>query len=207
MKTFSFYEYLPKRYAERSVLDAQVRNLVFRFKDGDKEAAAHAAECVARLLVRWYQLKCKEYTLVCVPSSSMATYKRRFSYFSAIVARRCRQESAMSHINIIGERQALHRTADHVVRECEGYYVNIDSDFFRGRKVIVFDDLITSGKSAEHFSQMLSEAGAEVVGGLFLARTTKGIKLTSPDGRWLQAHTDITEKHRITNYKVRREVL
>lgn len=110
----------------------------------------------------------------------------------------------MSHVTIRGERQALHRTADHVVRECEGYFVNLDADFFRGRKVIVFDDLITSGKTAENFAQMLTEAGAEVVGGIFLARTAKGIKLTSPDGRWLQAHTDITEKHRITNYKVRR---
>ena len=204
MKTFSFYEYLPKRYAERSINDAQVRNLVFRFKDGEKQAAAHAAECVATLLMRWYQLRCKEYTIVCVPSASMSAYKRRFSYFAAIVARRCRQENAMRHVNIVGERDALHRTADHVVREADGYRVTLDADFFRGRKVIVFDDLITSGKTAEEFARLLTEAGAEVVGGMFLARTIKGQRLTSPDGRWLQAHTDLTEKHRISNYKMRR---
>lgn len=51
----------------------------------------------------------------------------------------------------------------------------IGSTLLPGKKVVIFDDLITSGRSAEAFRQMLEEAGAEVLGGIFLAETAKGV--------------------------------
>lgn len=174
MKTRHFYDYYPQRLAQTSESVSDVRNLIYKFKDGDKQAAIHAARLMAELLWHWYSHHCREYVIVCVPSSSMAEYRKRFSYFSAIVADRCGQDNAMPHVHIFGKRDALHRSIGHVVREADGYSVSVDADFFRGRKVIVFDDLITTGTTAENFSEQLRAVGADVRGGLFLARTVGG---------------------------------
>lgn len=190
MKQFSFYEYLPKRYAETSGRVSQVRNLIYRFKDGDKAASLHVAGLVSNLLWRWYGTRCTDYTVVCVPSSSRGEYRRRFCYFSAVVASRCREANAMPFVDIIGKRDALHRTANHIVCE-DNYFVHLSSDFFKGRKVIVFDDLITTGATAERFAARLAEAGAEVVGAIFIAHTVRGLHKWSYWGRFAE-HTNKT---------------
>lgn len=175
MKTKHFYDYLPQRYADTNPGIGQVRNFIYKFKDGDKMAAKYAAKLVATLLWRWYSYKCSDYVIVCTPCSSMSEYRKRFSYFSAVVADRCMQDNAMSHVHIYGKRDALHRSSGHVVRDADGYCVTLDEDFFRGRKVIIFDDLITTGVTADNFAEQLKAVGADVRGGLFLAQTVKGI--------------------------------
>lgn len=78
----------------------------------------------------------------------------------------------MTYVTIIGEKQPLHTSAFHFVCE-DNYEVRVSADYFRGRKVIVFDDLITTGRTARKFAAQLTAAGAEVIGGLFLAETFK----------------------------------
>lgn len=204
MKTRNFFEYLPKRYAERTIVDAQVRNLIFSFKDGERKAIEYAAKRVAFFMYHCYQLKCNEYQIVCVPARSEKTYRKRFALFTKIVCRMCRQEDAMAHVHIIGEREALHNSYDHVVRE-ENYHVSVDADFFAGRKVIIFDDLITSGNTANNFAAILQAAGAEVVGGLFLAQTIKGQLLKSKEGRRMQFETDLQKGQLSMDYFSKRD--
>ena len=148
MKKINFYEYLPQRFAATSEQIVKVRNLIYNFKSGRKEAANFAADLIVRLLWNWYGHKCNEYTIVCVPASSNAEYRHRCSYFSHVVACRCQQENAMQHIQILG-------------------------------KVIIFDDLVTTGATAENFAALLQEAGAEVIGALFIAKSVKGISKKS----------------------------
>lgn len=179
MKKINFYEYLPQRFAATSEQIVKVRNLIYNFKSGRKEAANFAADLIVRLLWNWYGHKCNEYTIVCVPASSNAEYRHRFSYFSHVVACRCQQDNAMQHIQILGKREALHRTANHVVQDNGNYHVVFDKEFFAGRKVIIFDDLVTTGTTAENFAALLQETGAEVMGALFIAKSVKGISKKS----------------------------
>lgn len=85
----------------------------------------------------------------------------------------------MKHIQILGKREALHRTANHVVQDNANYHVVFDKEFFAGRKVIIFDDLVTTGATAENFASLLQDAGAEVKGALFIAKSVKGISKKS----------------------------
>ena len=85
----------------------------------------------------------------------------------------------MQHIQILGKREALHRTANHVVQDSGTYRIELDKEFFAGRKVIIFDDLVTTGTTAEHFAALLQDAGAEVKGALFIAKSVKGISKKS----------------------------
>ena len=48
---------------------------------------------------------------------------------------------------------------------------NFDESFFKDKKVLVFDDILTQGTSYARFSCTLENMGAEVLGGYFLGRT------------------------------------
>ena len=170
MEKRNFLEYLPKRFKARNEQDEKVRRFIYDFKCGRAKAARWAAVAVANYFFNCFGSQCEEYTIVCVPSRSLSTYRRRFSYFAKEVSELCGIQNAMEHVIIIGERQALHNSKSHCVCE-DGYDVIIDTDYFKGRKVIVFDDLYTSGASATRFADELTAAGAQVVSGLFLAKT------------------------------------
>ena len=76
----------------------------------------------------------------------------------------------MDHVIIVGEREALHNNTNHCVCE-SGYDVILDFEWFKGRKVIIFDDIYTSGETANRFADELRQSGANIIGGLFLAKT------------------------------------
>jgi len=49
--------------------------------------------------------------------------------------------------------------------------IEFDQDFFKGRKVIVFDDILTKGFAYAIFANKIEKMGAEVLGGLFIGKT------------------------------------
>lgn len=53
------------------------------------------------------------------------------------------------------------------------YRVALDREYFNGKKVIIFDDVVTSGATAREFANELAECGAQVMGAMFLARTKR----------------------------------
>ena len=121
--------------------DWQVRNFVWAFKDG--KCAVSAAQLVAK--------KIRE-------------------QFGEEVARLSGAVSAYDHIMVEGERLAIHESnsGKHVNNV---QIVNFDKEFFKGKKVLVFDDVITRGYSYARFACHLETLGASVLGGMFLART------------------------------------
>lgn len=109
--------------------------------------------------------------LVCIPAATSAKYNRRFKRFAEEVSKRTGIQNGTAHVNIFGIREAKHNNAAHIVSESYGYHVSTDPDFFAGKNVILFDDLITTGTTAEEFAEELAAVDANVIGGLFLART------------------------------------
>lgn len=69
-----------------------------------------------------------------------------------------------------GEKKAAHLCAEWLVRYLTKQYSSILEDF-NGKQVILFDDLLTSGKTIEDFRSKLEAAGAYVEREIFLART------------------------------------
>ena len=70
-------------------------------------------------------------------------------------------------------REAKHNNAHHIVSESFGYAASTDPEFFEGKNVILFDDLITTGATANEFAEELEAVGANVLGAMFLARTIR----------------------------------
>lgn len=171
MKTFNYYEYNSKRF-DRSAKAEQVRNFIFAFKDGKKWATDYAADMVAKSFSQTYGDKAGDFVLVCAPAANSKKYTKRFSRFASKVSQGAKVQNGNDHLFIYGERTAKHNSVNHV-SESFGYRVALDREYFKGKKVIIFDDVITSGATAQEFASLLAECGAEVMGAMFLARTKR----------------------------------
>ena len=113
-----------------------------------------------------------DFVLVCAPAANSKKYTKRFSRFASKVSQGAKVQNGNDHLFIYGERTAKHNSANHV-SESFGYRVALDREYFKGKKVIIFDDVITSGATAQEFASQLAECGAEVMGAMFLARTKR----------------------------------
>ena len=181
-KKFNFGAYIPKAYRELATEEERsFSEWVINFKDGQKAQLKEGAQMVISKLRQWYGDKAKDLVVVPVPCSSMAQYRFRFSYFCVVVANTLGQANPMQHVTILGKRTAAHRNPAHTVVKDDNYEVQVDGDFFKGKKVVIVDDIISSGRTADDFANLLEEAGAEVKGGIFFAKTKINFGDTQPE--------------------------
>ena len=181
-KKFNFGVYIPKAYRELATEEERsFSEWVINFKDGQKAQLKEGAQMVIGKLRQWYGDKAKDLVVVPVPCSSMAQYRFRFSYFCVVVANTLGQANPMQHVTILGKRTAAHRNPAHTVVKDDNYEVQVDGDFFNGKKVVIVDDIVSSGRTADDFAKMLEEAGAEVKGGIFFAKTKINFGDTQPE--------------------------
>lgn len=164
---FTFYDYLPTKY-EASKKEWKVRQLIWDFKDGKR--SAKVAQLVAKQIRKQFGAMCDTLTFVCVPASSNAANTLRYEEFSEEVCRLTGAQNAYPHIRIEGERLAIHET------KCgktitSAHIIDMDKDYFNGKRVVIFDDVITRGLSYARFACELEYYGAEIMGGYFLGRT------------------------------------
>lgn len=164
---YSFFDYLPVKYAADNNA-WKVRRFIWAFKDG--QFSKYAASLVAKKLLEQFGADCENMVFVCVPASSHDKNEARYHEFSEEVSRLSGIGNAFTHVSVEGERLAIHESkgAKHVNSV---QVVNFDKDFFAGKKVLVFDDVITRGYSYSRFACALESLGASVIGGIFLAKT------------------------------------
>lgn len=181
-KKFNFGTYVPKAYRELATEEERsFSEWVINFKDGQKAQLKEGAQMVISKLRQWYGDKARELVVVPVPCSSMAQYRFRFSYFCVVVANTLGQANPMQHVTILGKRTAAHRNPAHTIAQDDNYEVQLDGDFFNGKKVVIVDDIVSSGRTADNFAKQLEEAGAEVKGGIFFAKTKINFGDTQPE--------------------------
>lgn len=181
-KKFNFGTYVPKAYRELATEEERsFSEWVINFKDGQKAQLKEGAQMVISKLRQWYGDKAKDLVVVPVPCSSMAQYRFRFSYFCVVVANTLGQANPMQHVTILGKRTAAHRNPAHTVVKDDNYEVQVDGDFFNGKKVVIVDDIVSSGRTADGFANLLEQAGAEVKGGIFFAKTKINFGDTQPE--------------------------
>lgn len=172
MRQNYFLEYVPNAYINLCVdKDKQMANnrFVYDFKAGDKEAVQICAEWLVRYLAKQYSSILEDFVVVFAPCSTQWKYAKRFGYLAAIL-NAAGIATANEHVHIFGERKPTHNGGSHVVNE-DIYHVSVDGEYFKGKQVILFDDLLTSGKTIEDFRRKLEAAGAYVEREIFLART------------------------------------
>lgn len=107
-------------------------------------------------------------TAMFMPCSTASRYYRRFSRIASYLETVGCAESGLELVWITESRECKH-TAEHRTKVDTNNYAM--SARLQGRRVVVVDDLMTTGSSLEEYARNLERAGATVCGAVFLART------------------------------------
>ena len=181
IKCFSMYNYYPTT-CEFEATDEEwnIRKLIWNFKANRGGVFSNASAMnkivpsVLKCLSYYFGEHLTKLTLVCIPASSSHITKLRYEKFSQEICKFTGMENGYSHvvINVDGE-------AKHTGGKTRAQY-EFDSEFFKNKYVLLFDDVITKGNSMSEFKIRLEKLGAIVIGGLSIGRTKHERVLDNP---------------------------
>ena len=169
MFKYALYDYVPQRFLGRVPLEQKILNMmILGFKDGRNVYSRIFARQMARALS---EIDMSDVVVVCVPASTRYSHVRRWKQFSAMLCRLTGAIDGFDRVQVSGSRRRAHITGECELATNIKHYVHIDADFFRGKKVLVIDDIYTTGQSSTAFIGAMQAAGATVVMAMFLAKT------------------------------------
>lgn len=168
--TICLNTYTPNRYLGHASFEAQMtHDYILSFKSGRSAAQKRAARQVCLALS---MTKMENVVFACVPASCNRTNTLRYRNFSQMVCERTGATNAYGHIIINGKRSKLHCSKAHMVCDAANEEIHLDPDMFNSSaKVLLFDDIVSSGKSMREFAKIVEETGAKVIGGIALGHT------------------------------------
>lgn len=155
--------YFPQRY-ESWLRDDQADFVqdVYAFKDGEEPCEDYFSQAFEILSVN------ENVTAVFMPCSTSERYYRRFAKIARYLEQHGYAMSGLHLIGIIRNRESKHTAAQRSSVDMSNYSMSLA---LQGKKVVIVDDLLTTGSSLTGFARNLERIGAEVIGVVFLART------------------------------------
>ena len=161
-------EYMPRRYPVETINQLFSRSLILDFKEGGAQTSV--VENVAKILRKRYRRNISSTIFVCMPASTEDKHKNRYACFSERVAMLAGCKDGYKYIKINNDIEEKHKT--HFCKKRFREHFTIDESI-SGKKCIIFDDVITSGKTAKLFIDELRSKGAIVISAVFLGITIK----------------------------------
>ena len=174
--SYLFYYYPTTCDFEATEEEWENRWIVWNFKNTPGKTLAEEHEdalnrvipMIKNKLLETFEADSLQYlTLVCIPASSQAKTQARYEEFSERICNELGMINAYPHIKVVSEKKE---------KRLGGTGINLDNlsfdeDFFKGRYVLLFDDVITKGYSMTTLNIKMKSLGAIVVGGLSLGKT------------------------------------
>lgn len=179
LRCYSLYYYYPVTCEWDANEDEwYIRNLIWDFKANPNKpqseieiqtrhqnAARKVLVDLKKCLQHYFGNNLSKLTFVCIPSSKALVTERRYKDFSTMVCNELGMENAYDHIYVSQDGEAKH-----IGGTIQATY-SLDKEYFKNKFVILFDDVITSGKSMEKFRNMIVQAGAYVICGISIGKT------------------------------------
>lgn len=120
---------------------------------------------IKRVLRRYFGSDVSKLTLVCIPSSKKIVNERRYKDFAQQLCSDLNMSNGYSYVNVVSDGETSHLGGS------SSSEISIDNSYFNGRYVILFDDVITSGRSMERLKRAIETAGGTVIAGLSIGKT------------------------------------
>jgi hypothetical protein len=120
-----------------------------------------------KLLATFNEMSLKYLTFVCIPASTQKNTQARYEEFSNRICKDLGMINAYPHITVVKEKEE--RRAGGTSIDVDK--ISFDEEFFKGKTVLLFDDVITRGDSMKIFNRKMKSLGATVIGGLSLGKT------------------------------------
>ena len=169
MMWYALFPYVPNRLlGVASFEEIVLHYMILGFKDGRNVHTRWAARQFAQALSG---MDLSDVTVVCIPASTQWSHVRRWKRFSQMLCRLTGAIDGFDRVQVSGSRKRAHITGEHELATNIKHFVHIDAEYFRGRKVLVIDDIYTTGRSSAAFIAAIEAAGATVTVAMFLART------------------------------------
>ena len=159
---YFFYYYVPTRYTGLSHESQCIRQGIWDFKQGKNQG--FFIDQIERKIRHTFENP-SLLTLVCIPASTTVSNSARFERFSNDLCSRLNMANGFYHVSICKEK-----TPSHLGGEDSAAY-NFDRSFFYGKKVVLFDDVVTKGRSMYSFIDYLNGVGADVVFCISIGKT------------------------------------
>jgi ComF family protein len=156
--------------------DGPARTLTHRLKYSDR---AELARPLARWMVRaGADILADADLLTPVPLHPLRLWRRRFNQAAVLATEISRQTGKPCDVNAIlrvkATRSQVGLTRIQRVENMQGAFRVRDGAAVRGRNVVLVDDVLTSGATANAASRALLRAGAKRVDALVFARVVSG---------------------------------
>lgn len=171
MMKYALFNYTPKRFLAWSSFEQQdISRMIIGFKDGRNVYTRWAVREFSRALAA---IDLTDVVIVCIPASTEYAHIRRWKRFSQMLCRQTGAIDGFNHVRVIGNRKRAHITGEYELATNIKHIVDIDNEYFKGKKVLVIDDIYTTGRSSDAFIGAMQSAGANVVMSMFLAKTIR----------------------------------
>lgn len=188
VKCFSLYNYYPTTCGwEANQEEWSIRKLIWNFKANPHTYASletidllHSSAVrtvipkIADVLRYFFGHRLVYLTIVCIPSSKQEVTEKRYKDFSTILTNETGMINGFGCINVVKDGGAKH------LGQQNESALSIDYDFLKGKQVLLFDDVITSGSSMERIARLLEKAGARVIGGISIGKTCHNREASHP---------------------------
>lgn len=185
---FSLYYYYPTTCGwDASEREWDIRNLIWDFKANPnrpqsdfeiqsrhKRSMNEILPLLRQVINKFFGSRASKLTLVCIPSSKKIVTERRYKDFSENLCSLTGMKNGYDYVYILNEGEAKHLGG---VAQAQ---FSINSDYFKDKYVILFDDVITSGRSMENFKRLLEASGAKVIAGLSIGKTRHEREFSQP---------------------------
>lgn len=162
----TFYgHYYPSRY--KRLLDEEQRGFcrtLYAFKEGENHGIDFFKACMAALPVD--TTSCH---IMFMPCSNWIKYGQQFKRLDwYITTHRKELTSGLYDVGVHSERESLH--------ECKGSERILERNYnitggIKGKRIIIVDDVFTSGQSLTDYKEEIERCGGEVVAAIFYGKT------------------------------------
>lgn len=177
--TWLFYYYPTTCDFDPPYQDRENRRTVWNFKnDPERNIMPAIHERAIDLVIPQIKQKLidtfgEEYvqflTLVCLPASTNVKHRARYEEFSSQLCAETGMENGYPHTFITKDGLSKNDPNNNSGRSIQPE-VRFD-DWFRGKCVLLFDDIVTKGGTMLRYKDMLECKGATVIGGIALGKT------------------------------------
>lgn len=175
------YTYLVNYFPTSCIFEATQsewndRWLVWNFKNtpGKTSASAHinalniVVPRMKSILTATFGIRLlKDLTFVCIPASSAIKTELRYAEFSKRICEETGMTNAYDHITVVSSTTEKKFGGSGICTDSLAF----DGHYFKGRYILLFDDVITKGESMLRFKRKMEELGANVIAGFSVGRT------------------------------------
>ena len=109
-------------------------------------------------------------TLVCLPASTDAKNAARYDEFSNRLCEETGMENAYEHVHIVQDGMSKKDPRNTTGRSIQPV-IEYDTDYFKGKYILLFDDVVTKGGTMLRYKEAMDRLGATVIGGMCLGKT------------------------------------